>query len=1078
MIKGIFLSFRQNPYNFIGFFAALFVFYACGTGEVVRTEKRLLLVSQSDNAPSPDFEGWKNAIEAAGESLLVNHVKNLDNIVEDSIKKYSAIIFYGLQAQQFNNQQQVAVQRYVQAGGGLVLINPEINNQYYWPWLDQINVRFKTAADHSGKNPVDQKGGTQNLQAYDGGRIAFIHTPGDTGLSDEVKNQLRPGVEFAIGNNTYNYKNARTGSAPSERRFVKKVLDDNVNEPMDMTVLPGGKVLFIEREGAIKLYDPNTKSTRLVDRFEVTTEGNYEDGMLGITHDPLFEYNNWVYIYYSPVDPVQKQNLSRFKFIGDSLIRSTEKVILEVPVQRETCCHSGGGLVFDDQGNLYLSTGDNTSSKESDGYSPHDEQPGRAPFDAQKSSSNTHDLRGKIIKITPTADGGYEIPDGNLFPKDGSKGRPEIYLMGLRNPFRFTVDPYTNFVYWGDVGPDSGRDSKLGPQSYDEFNQARKPGFYGWPYFVADNKAYPRLDFATGKIGAYWDPERPVNRSPNNTGNTILPPAQKPMIWYPYGKSEEFPMLGRGSRSAMGGPIFYAQRYERSSKVRFPDYYNGKWFIYDWARSWIMVVTMDENHDLARIEPFLPGVRFDKPIDIEFGPDGAMYILEYGANYFTDNDDARLSKIEYNPYNTAPIAIASADKVVGAAPLKVSFSAHGSFDYDTEDSLSYAWLFTDEENGHSKGITTDFTFQNPGSYITKLVVTDSKGESATTELKIEVGNEMPLITIDFSGNRSFYQGRAPISYVVKVSDKEDGSTENGQISSDDVGVQFSYLPHGKDLALLGPGQFSAPSQFLKGKTLVENSDCRSCHSRDQKSIGPTYLDIADRYQGDKNAIDYLGKKIIEGGNGNWGHSLMAAHPQHTLGETAEMVKYILSLPNEGQNTGNLPLSGTIETKAHPDSGGDGAYIFSAVYKDQGSNTSASLTARKSIILHHPIKQAEDYDEISGAKKQRPGGGELSYVRTSTKDSYISYHQIDLTSINTLTFHARSNTSTAISTRITSHDGKEIGNAVIKPTQDRGWTSTSVNIKPTEGVHDIYITFEGADEGQNWFIALDWVKFGN
>ena len=385
-------------------------------------------------------------------------------------------------------------------------------------------------------------------------------------------------------------------------------------------------------------------------------------------------------------------------------------------------------------------------------------------------------------------------------------------------------------------------------------------------------------------------------------------------------------------------------------------------------------------------------------------------------------------------------------------------------------------MFTGEKDGHGQGITTDFTFETPGSYVAKLIVTDSKGESETAELKIEVGNEMPVIAIDFTGNRSFYHGSRPINYRVKVSDREDGSTEDGQIAADDIGVQFNYLPHGQDLALLGPEQFSAPSLFIKGKNLVENSDCQSCHSRDQKSIGPTYLDIAERYQNDNDAIEYLGKKIIEGGNGNWGHSLMAAHPQHTLEETAEMVKYILSIPDEGENTGGLPLSGIVETKAHTGQDIDGAYMFSVAYQDRGSNTAAPLTARKSIVLRHPQKQAEDYDEIFGAKKERPSGGELSYVKASTKGSYLTYRQIDLTNIKSLTLHARSNITSGISIRIGNSEGDQIGHALIDPAPDKNWISKTVNIKPAEGIHDIFITFDGPTTDQHWFIALDWVRF--
>ncbi len=62
-------------------------------------------------------------------------------------------------------------------------------------------------------------------------------------------------------------------------------------------------------------------------------------------------------------------------------------------------------------------------------------------LDAQRSAANTNDLRGKVLRIKPKANGGYAIPRGNLFPVGTPKTRPEIYAMGLRNPFRIEVDP-------------------------------------------------------------------------------------------------------------------------------------------------------------------------------------------------------------------------------------------------------------------------------------------------------------------------------------------------------------------------------------------------------------------------------------------------------------------------------------------------------------------------------------------------------------------------------------------------------------------------------------------------------------
>ena len=100
---------------------------------------------------------------------------------------------------------------------------------------------------------------------------------------------------------------------------------------------------------------------------------------------------------------------------------------------------NAGSLEFGPNGNLFIATGDNTSPRAT-GYSPSDEREGRSPWDAQKSSGNTNDLRGKILRIKPEADGTYSIPDENLFAEDGSEGKPEIYVMGCRNPYRISID--------------------------------------------------------------------------------------------------------------------------------------------------------------------------------------------------------------------------------------------------------------------------------------------------------------------------------------------------------------------------------------------------------------------------------------------------------------------------------------------------------------------------------------------------------------------------------------------------------------------------------------------------------------
>jgi cytochrome c len=267
---------------------------------------------------------------------------------------------------------------------------------------------------------------------------------------------------------------------PDDSRFTKIVLDDDLNEPMELAIADDGVVYYIERIGNLNSFDPKTNKKKVIAKLNVRATA--EDGLMGLALDPNFSTNHWLYLYFG--DPVpQKEGyanvLCRFELAPSGLINKKE--ILRVPLLHEGVNHSAGSLTFDAKGNLYLSTGDNTSPFESDGYSPSDDRPGRLRFDALKSSGNTNDLRGKILRIHPTtdvaaSDGTYTIPDGNLFPKGTPGTRPEIYVMGCRNPYRISVDRRTGFLYWGEVGPDAGKDSLMrGPRGHDEINQARKP---------------------------------------------------------------------------------------------------------------------------------------------------------------------------------------------------------------------------------------------------------------------------------------------------------------------------------------------------------------------------------------------------------------------------------------------------------------------------------------------------------------------------------------------------------------------------------------------------------------------------
>lgn len=329
---------------------------------------------------------------------------------------------------------------------------------------------------------------------YDGGR-AFYTELGHTKESFTEEPYLKHilgGIQYAIGDNTeLNYAKAKTQVPPDENRFSKAQLaQGDFFEPTEMTVLPNLDIMIVQRRGEIMLYKNATKKVKQVGfldvYFKTSTPGvNAEEGILGLAKDPDYAKNNYVFIYYSPADS-SVNRLSRFTFINDTLNRATEKVVLEVKSQREICCHTGGSIAFGPDGLLYVSSGDNSTPFNENGakyvnsgFAPLNDLPGRQQYDARRSAGNTNDLRGKILRIRVNEDGSYEIPGGNLFAKGTEKTRPEIYVMGNRNPYRISVDQKNSYLYWGEVGPDAQADSlnTRGPRGYDEVNQARKAGF-------------------------------------------------------------------------------------------------------------------------------------------------------------------------------------------------------------------------------------------------------------------------------------------------------------------------------------------------------------------------------------------------------------------------------------------------------------------------------------------------------------------------------------------------------------------------------------------------------------------------
>lgn len=586
---------------------------------------------------------------------------------------------------------------------------------------------------------------------------------------------------------------------------------DQIGEPHGLTMAPDGKAFYIGKAacpsgpivswddpkvglgcGTIHQWDPKTKKVKLLTTLDVM--GNRgsgdelvknEEGLVGITLDPKFEQNGWIYIYWMPHESIDRdkrigqRTVSRltYDFASESIDQGTRKDLLHWDTQIHSCCHAGGGMSFDKDGNLYIGSGDNNSSGGSDGYSGNNwtqDYKGVSFQDARRTSGNTNNLNGKIIRIHPEADGTYTIPKGNLFAPGTDKTRPEIYVMGVRNIARLSVDPVHNWLNAGWVGPDAGASSPdLGPAKYETATVITSAGNQGWPYCMGNRQPYRDRSNTDAKVLTGWyDCDHLKNESPRNTGLVDIPPARDNMIWYsPQGGGPVFPeradgsgvpsyvdseatytqpYLKGGGQAIMSGPTYHRSQVDTKSGVAWPAYWEDKWFIGDESNANNRVaVTVDPDHvkdqgapafgeDLRSI--IAPGggaTQVQSWMDAKFGPDGALYMLDYANGFFSLDNNQKLVRTTYQGGPATPKPQdAGARVITQSEPKTVAFSSART------GGVAWEWDFGDGSKPSHEADPTH-TYADYGTYHAKLTVTYADGEKATATFDAKAGCPAP-----------------------------------------------------------------------------------------------------------------------------------------------------------------------------------------------------------------------------------------------------------------------------------------------------------------------------------------------
>jgi cytochrome c len=213
----------------------------------------------------------------------------------------------------------------------------------------------------------------------------------------------------------------------------------------------------------------------------------------------------------------------------------------------------------------------------------------------------------------------------------------------------------------------------------------------------------------------------------------------------------------------------------------------------EFTRDKLFMMRTDGRGNLVGVEQFLPGLIADNPMELQFGPDGNLYMLEYGDGFFRANPDAQLSVIRYVKGTRSPVAALTATPTSGTAPLTVRFDSAGSYDPDPGESISFAWDFTSDGTVDSADPAPSYTYTTNGVYTAKLTVTDSSGKTAVLTRVITVGNTAPTVTVVAPVAGSFFTWGDAVPFTVTVTDPEDGAVDCSRVT---VSFVLGHDSHG------------------------------------------------------------------------------------------------------------------------------------------------------------------------------------------------------------------------------------------------------------------------------------------
>ncbi|MEZ6086430.1 MAG: carbohydrate-binding protein [Pirellulaceae bacterium] len=536
--------------------------------------------------------------------------------------------------------------------------------------------------------------------------------------------------------------------------------------------------------------------------------------------------------------------------------------------------------------------------------------------------------------------------------------------------------------------------------------------------------------------------------------------------------------MASGGRTACAGPVYHFDA-RSSSTTKFPAAYDRTLFAYEWSRHWILAIHMDEENHIERLERFLPEVEFKRPIDMQFDAGGSLYVIEYGETW-GENADARLVRIDYVRGNRSPVAVASLLNDVGREPLTVELSAEGSHDKDG-DSLTYQWAMfrNGVENPKREVVATgkqgEITFDRPGVYTIELTVTDASGASGTTTSPVIVGNARPEVKFLKPRPGDFFKPGEPIRYQLVVRDVEDGTSDFDEAEEEDWHLIEGLAPTRLFVEAIPVADDASAVDEPPGLTLIRKSDCLNCHVANRRLVGPSFVEIADKYRNQPHQIEKTVARVREGSTGVWGKIGMLPHQQHTDAEVLQMVEYVFSVTGENANP-------TVQGFNNQIIAGEtvGGLRLEATYTDLGRAEIPRLIGTASITLRNRHLQAEEADEFQGTQALGSDKAEgKRFMGAINHDAFLLFKNIPFDDLQSVTVRVTSaGSGGTIEARRGSPNGTLLGSVEVEV--NGSWDAfydKSFDLTPSSGRDSLYLVFKN-EKNRGGLMNIDSVQLNN